>query len=60
MRLARAARAVLTKSSRAHAYSDAETGPLAELNAENIRLRSELAAAKEQLSVHPAELLVQL
>ena len=51
MRLARAARAVLVKSP----TSDPKTGPLAELatvNAENVRLRSELAAANEQLSAH--------
>ena len=55
MRLARAARAVLAKSPTSDAYSDPETGPLAELatvNAENVRLRSELAAANEQLSAH--------
>ena len=50
MRLARAARARLAKSSRADADSDPE------LNAEIARLRSELAAAREQLSAHPAEL----
>ena len=54
MRLARAARAILAKSPTSDAYSDPETqtGPLAELatvNAENVRLRSELAAANEQL-----------
>ena len=51
MRLARAARAILAKSPTSGAYSDPETGPLAELatvNAENVRLRSE----NEQLSVH--------
>ena len=55
MRLARAARAVLAKSPRADAHSDPETGPLAELaalSAENVRLRSDLAEAKAQLSAH--------
>ena len=57
MRLARAARAILAKSPTSDAHSDPETGtgPLAELatvNAEVVRLRSELAAANEQLSAH--------
>ena len=55
MRLARAARAVLAKSPRVDAHSDPETGPLAELaalSAENVRLRSDLAEAKAQLSAH--------
>ena len=62
MRLVRAARAALTKSPRANAHSDRDTGPFAELataNRENARLRSELAAAKDaflsleaQLSAH--------
>ena len=51
------ARAALTKSPRAEsdANSGSETGPLAELatlNAENFRLRAELANAKAQLSAH--------
>ena len=55
MRLARAARAALTKSPRADAHSDSETGPFAELatvNRENVRLRAKLAAAEAQLSAH--------
>ena len=50
MLFARAARASLAKSSRADADLDCE------IQAENARLRSELAAAKEQLSARPAEL----
>ena len=54
MRLARAARAILAKSPTSDDPETA-TGPLAELatvNAEVVRLRSELAAANEQLSAH--------
>ena len=55
MRLARAARAALTKSPRADARSDSETAPFAELatvNRENVLLRAKLAAAEAQLSAH--------
>ena len=53
MRFARTVRAALAKSPSSDAHSDPETGPLAELatiTAENVRLRSELTAAKAQLS----------
>ena len=53
MRFARSVRAALAKSPSSDAHSDPETGPWAELatiTAENVRLRSELTAAKAQLS----------
>ena len=59
MRIARKARAALTKSPTADAHSDSETGPFADLanaNREIARLRSELAAKDVSAAVSAAHL----